>query len=69
MGTIQKGQDANGKKLDFTLVPYTQQLVQQAQQAGQSYQFAVVLAGINDLGAGNHSAASVFPRLVQVRNA
>jgi hypothetical protein len=65
MGTIEKG-FANGRWLDLTLVPYTQQLLQQAQQAGQSYQFAVVLGGINDMGRGNHSAASVFPRLQQV---
>lgn len=66
MGTIMPGM-SNGKWLDLTLVPYTQQLLQQAQQAGQSYQYAVVLAGINDLGRGNHSAAAVFPKLKQVR--
>lgn len=65
MGTIEKG-FANGRWLDLTLVPYTQQLLQQAQQAGHSYQYAVVLGGINDMGRGNHSAASVFPRLKQV---
>jgi len=66
MGTIQKGRDSNGRQLDLTLVPYTQQLLQQAKGAGQSYQYAVVLAGINDLGAGNYSAAAVFPKLVQM---
>lgn len=68
MGTFQKGRDASGRILDLTLVPYTQQLLQEAQQKGQSYQYAVVLAGINDLGAGNYSAAAVFPRIVQVRS-
>jgi hypothetical protein len=67
MGTIQKGRDASGRVLDLTLVPYTQQLLQQAQQAGQSYQYAVVLGGINDLGNANQTAGAIFPKLVQVR--
>lgn len=69
MGTIQKGRDSTGRVLDLTLVPFTQQLLQQAQQAGQSYQYAVVLGGINDLGNANQSAAAIFPKLVQVRAA
>jgi hypothetical protein len=68
MGTIQKGRDSSGRVLDLTLVPFTQQLLQQAQQAGQSYQYAVVLGGINDLGNANQSAAAIFPKLVQVRD-
>lgn len=66
MGVFQKARDSSGKDIEMTMVPYVQQQLQQAKQAGSTYQWVVVLAGINDLGNSNKSAAAIMPRLTQV---
>eukprot|EP00775_Hariotina_reticulata_P011543 gene11543-11686_t len=66
MGVIRKGQNANGKPTNVTLVPLAKQLLTQATSSSNPYNWVVVLAGINDLGAGNHTAQEVMPRLQKV---
>jgi hypothetical protein len=66
MGVIQKGHNAAGKPTNMTLVPLAQQLLTRATRSRNAYNWVVVLAGINDLGAGNHTATSIMPKLQQV---
>ena len=66
MGVLQKAKDANGKTLDLTLVPLAKKALAEAAAARQPYTWVVVMAGINDLGAGDYRANQVMPRLVEV---
>jgi lysophospholipase L1-like esterase len=67
MGVFQFAQDDNGQRLNITLLPLLRSQLQQARQQGICYQWVVVMAGVNDLGAGNRTAAAIMPRLNQVR--
>lgn len=67
MGVFQKARSADGSVLDVTFVPFVKQQLQQAASQGSHYQWIIVLAGINDLGAGNRTAAAIMPKLVEVR--
>jgi lysophospholipase L1-like esterase len=66
MGVFQKAQNDNGQTIDVTLVPLMRSQLDQAKQQGISYQWVIVMAGVNDLGAGNYTAAAVMPKLVEV---
>eukprot|EP00882_Tetradesmus_deserticola_P011260 GHRQ01011911.1.p1 GENE.GHRQ01011911.1~~GHRQ01011911.1.p1 ORF type:complete len:231 (+),score=25.49 GHRQ01011911.1:151-843(+) len=66
MGVFQKAQNDDGQALDTTLVPLTRRQLHKAKQQGFAYQWVVVMAGINDLGAGDRTAAEIMPRLVEV---
>ncbi|KAF6263336.1 SGNH hydrolase-type esterase domain-containing protein [Scenedesmus sp. NREL 46B-D3] len=65
MGVFQNAQGDAGQSLDITLVPLMRSQLQQAKQQGVNYQWVVVMAGINDLGAGNRTAAAVMARLAE----
>eukprot|EP00882_Tetradesmus_deserticola_P022377 GHRQ01024279.1.p1 GENE.GHRQ01024279.1~~GHRQ01024279.1.p1 ORF type:complete len:194 (+),score=39.26 GHRQ01024279.1:1272-1853(+) len=65
MGVFQKAQNDDGQALDTTLVPLTRRQLHKAKQQGFAYQWVVVMAGINDLGAGDRTAAEIMPRLVE----
>lgn len=69
VGVVQKARDASGKELDITLVPAAKQAIEAAAAKGKPFDVVVVLAGINDLGNSNQTAAVVFPRLVQIYDA
>lgn len=66
MGVFQKAKDANGAILDITLLPLLTQQLQQATAQGTQYQWVIIMAGINDLGAGNRTAAAIMPKLIEV---
>jgi lysophospholipase L1-like esterase len=66
MGVFQKAQNDNGQTVDITLVPLMRSQLEPAKQQGISYQWVVVMAGVNDLGAGNYTAAAIMPRLAEV---
>lgn len=67
MGVFQAGKDDANRPLDLTLLPYAQSLAAAAKREARPYDWVVVMAGINDLGAGNYTATAVMPRLKQVR--
>lgn len=66
MGVFQKGHNDAGDVIDVTLVPLLQSQLAAAKQKGSNYHWVVIMAGINDLGAGNYTAAAIMPKLVQV---
>lgn len=66
MGVFQKARGPNGQVLDITLLPLLRQQLQQASAQGVKYQWVVIMAGINDLGAGNRTAAAIMPKLIEV---
>jgi lysophospholipase L1-like esterase len=66
VGLLQKAKDANGKTLDITLGPLTSKVLAEAAASRQPYTWVVVMAGINDLGAGDHKADQIMPKLIEV---
>ena len=68
MGVFQKARTADGTVLDSTtFVPFVKRQLQQAVSQGTHYQWVIIFAGINDLGAGNRTAAAIMPKLIEVR--
>lgn len=69
MGVFQKAHNNADKVIDLTLLPLLQQQLAAAkpQNSSKGFQWVVIMAGINDLGAGNYTAAQIMPKLVQVR--
>eukprot|EP00879_Flechtneria_rotunda_P009987 GHRR01010443.1.p3 GENE.GHRR01010443.1~~GHRR01010443.1.p3 ORF type:complete len:129 (+),score=32.52 GHRR01010443.1:2901-3287(+) len=65
MGVFQKARDSNGKVLNMMLLPLMTQQLQKAAKEGYSYQWAIVMAGINNLGAGNYTADQIMPKLIE----
>jgi lysophospholipase L1-like esterase len=66
MGVFQFAQNDSGQTLNVTLVPLLRSQLQQARQQGIRYQWVVIMAGVNDLGAANRTAATIMPRLTEV---
>jgi lysophospholipase L1-like esterase len=66
MGVFQFAQDDNGRPLNITLIPLLRRQLQQARQQGIRYHWVVIMAGVNDLGAGKRTAATIMPRLEEV---
>ncbi|KAF8066376.1 VPS37-2 [Scenedesmus sp. PABB004] len=68
MGVFQPARDASGAPLDVTLLPLLRSKLADAAARGEPYAWVVVMAGVNDLGAGNRTAAAVMPRLAEAPN-